>query len=802
MPLEPRFRRVAALHRRFVNRETPLAVFAEELRRTGEGPRVLNVVGVGGIGKSRLLREFERRAQDTHMVAVLDLQVPAHRQQEDALAVLRMRLGEQGARFDRYDIAYAVLWQRLHPHLGLTRRGLPLVEHSEVLTEVLDGASGVPVFGTAVGLLKLLEKGVENRNRRRHLRQDDTLAQLDELPGADLVDAVTYLFAEDLRASKGAKPYLIVIDAYDALGPGTSDVWLRDLVAQLDHGLIVIASREPLAWRRYDSDWAGAIRELPLEGLPMEARVELLADGGVTDPAERDTIARASVGVPFYLHLAVDSPGSERAVSQGEIMQRFLEHVGGQERRHLELLSTARTFDFEVFQALAHAFHLPGGLMAWESLTSYSFVYPAADNRFHLHQLMANVLRVRLSPAIAHNAHQVLYELWHRRSSDNRLTVPLREAAFHGLCAGAVSSDDLLDYADRIIATGGAQGVAGLVADVRAFLDDGGGTDELEQTARCLTAEAAVLLGDAEEIKRLAPEGSWSLESTAGARLAVAAAHGHRISGETAKALRIYPTVWEARQGAERLPAGLWAADLHMAQGRFRQAFRLAGEVIAECPPEASVLRGDLHRLRYLAARFSYDFQSADRHLREAEFHYGRAATVVGAALTKTNRAELLAWTDPFSAVQVAREAVEANTDLGALHELGKAYTALAQAQISIGQPEEAAGSVDLACDALEKARYRSGRARAELIRAALHTRSGDADGAVRSVRWAVDELLTVEVYPTLVIVAAYILELLDRPDERVSQAARTARASIEPLDSLEALEARMKHHVRGLTAR
>ncbi|WP_405139830.1 AAA family ATPase [Sphaerisporangium sp. NBC_01403] len=784
-----------------MNRETPLAAFAQELARTDEGPRVLNVIGVGGIGKSRLLREFERRAQDSHMVAALDLQVPAHRQQEDALAVLRMSLGEQGVRFDRYDIAYAVLWQRLHPHLGLTRRGLPLVEHSEVLTEVIDGAAGVPVFGTAVGLLKLLEKGVETRNRRRHLRNDETLRQLDELPGAELVDAVTYLFAEDLRAARAARPYLIVIDAYEALGSSTSDVWLRDLVAQLDHGLIVIASREPLAWQRYDDDWAGIIRELPLEGLPMGARVQLLADGGVSDPAERDVIARASVGVPFYLHLAVDSKGSERVVSQEEIMQRFLQHVGAQERRHLELLSVARTFDFELFEELAQAFHLPGGLMAWESVTSYSFVYPVADERFHLHQLMANVLRVRLSPAIAHNAHQVLHELWNRRARDTQLTVPLREAAYHGLCAGAVSGDQLLDYADRITAYGGAQGVAGLVTDLRSHLDEGHRSEELEQTARCLTAEAAVLLGDAEEINRLTPAGSWSVDTTAGARLAVAAAHGRRISGETAEALRIYSTVWDARRGPERLPAGLWGADLHMAQGRFLEAFRLAGEVIAECPADAHALRGDLQRLQYLASRFSYDFQRADQHLREAEQHYLQAATVVGAALVKTNRAELLAWTDPFSAVRAAQEAIEANTDLGALHELGKAYTALGQAQLSIGRLDEASTSLDLACDALEKARYRSGRARAELIRAALHTRSGDTEKAVEEVRWAVDELLAVEVYPTLVIVAAYILELLDRPDETVGRAARTARASIEALDSLEALEARMKHHVRGLIA-
>jgi len=58
---------------------------------------VLNVVGVGGIGKSRLVRELRNRAAASPgcRTAVLDLQVPAMRQQENALAVLRTEFGRQ-----------------------------------------------------------------------------------------------------------------------------------------------------------------------------------------------------------------------------------------------------------------------------------------------------------------------------------------------------------------------------------------------------------------------------------------------------------------------------------------------------------------------------------------------------------------------------------------------------------------------------------------------------------------------------------------------------------------------------------
>ncbi|TDC41382.1 hypothetical protein E1281_37410 [Actinomadura sp. KC345] len=158
MPLEPLFRRVAALHRSFVDRETAIAAFAEVLSVGPGSPCVFNVAGVGGIGKSRLLRELGECSAETHRTATLDLQVPAMRQQETPSRSCAWNSAARASGFDRFDIAYAVLWQRLHPHLRLSRNDLPFVDESEALSQVLDGAAGVPVFGTGVGLLRLLGK--------------------------------------------------------------------------------------------------------------------------------------------------------------------------------------------------------------------------------------------------------------------------------------------------------------------------------------------------------------------------------------------------------------------------------------------------------------------------------------------------------------------------------------------------------------------------------------------------------------------------------------------------------------------
>ncbi|MFC5182529.1 aminoglycoside phosphotransferase family protein [Actinomadura harenae] len=810
MSLEPRFRRVAAMHRRFVDREPVLEAFAGELESAGAGPRVFNVVGVGGIGKSRLLRELVERVKKTRRTATLDLQVPAMRQQEDALAVLRVGLGRQGVRFDRFDIAYAVWWQRLHPHLRLTRSQLPFIAESEALTQILDGAAGVPVFGTGVGLVRLLEKVSTSARQRHRIKHDETLSALDELGNAELADAVTFLFAEDLRAASAERGYVVLVDAYEALRRGAaSDVWLRDLVAQLDRGLTVVASREPVEWHAHDASWRPVVREVRVDGLPMQARLELLADGGIDDLAVREAIAVASQGLPFYLHLAVDTRTTARqsaAVSSEEILQRFLAHVAAEEIRTLELLSVARVFDYEIFQAVADAFDLPRHRMAWESLTAYSFVYPAGTGGLRLHQLMREALHRRLSRETMADVHLVLKRVWddrvgRRQTSQDGIATrarAVREAVYSGLHARVVDGDGVLSYADQALACGGKQAVDGIVADLRRYLETHP-SPRLELVARCLQAEAAIVLGDATSAVRLTPRLDWPTGDGVGARLALAAAHGRRIAGDTSEALAVFHELWDTDAPGVGLRAGFCVADLDMWQGRFRDAFAMTDRILEATAPDDHLLRGDVWRLRHLGYRFALDLTASERALDEAEEIYRRAGTLVEAALVKTNRIELFAWTDPDAAVEHGAAAIAAQTDLGALHEIGKTYTALAIALTRLGRHDRAAAAFETAADFLDRARYRSGRARAELFRALLHVRTGYPHHALASARWAVSELVAAEVYPTLIMMAGQVLDVIGLDDDGIAEAARAATTRIDALDSLDGLQGRTRRLIADL---
>ncbi|MYV98402.1 aminoglycoside phosphotransferase family protein [Streptomyces sp. SID3343] len=829
MPLQPRFRRSAGSQRRFVDREEATAVFEEHWTAAGSALRVLNVTGVGGIGKSRFLRECQARVVGKSRTAHLDLQVPALREQDAALAVLRAQFGAQGLSFPRYDIAYLALWQRLHPHLQISLADIAARQESGILTDIADAVGGMPVFRTVSGLLQLTGQSSARFKRWRWLRNDETLHRLDELDPAELADAATFLFAEDLRRESGREQYLVTVDAYEALVGGSTragrsaglDAWLRDLVSQLDTGLVLIASREPVGWQAYDTQWNAHLVHLPLGGLPMPARVELLEAHGVSDTRARTALARASSGVPFYLNLALDSntdtsvvavPGGQPtpAVSGEEILERFLQHVDPQAVRLLEVLAVARTIDPEIFHTVATAFGLSADRLTWETLTAYSFVQPAGTEQFQLHQLMAGELRERQTPETRQAVHRVLRTLWRRRADRaaagtagerRHVGARVREVAFHSLYAGDFTHTDLLAITDEIAASGGIRSLGGVVEDTRRYCAIAGRPrPDLETAARCVEAETAVLVGDAEHAELLTRDlGAVDGGNSAQVRLALAGADALRVLGRTSEALSRYLSLWQRATVPEGRSAALWAADLYMAGGRFRDAENLANGVSGTLDRDEHVLRGDTARLIHLGRRFAFDFPAARSCLDQAQLHYLEAGSAVCLANLVVNRAEFLAWTEPEHAVDVADEAIDTQRDIGALHELGKAHTARALALLRLGRTTEAESALDTALETLGRARYRSGTARAQLVKSLILLRRGERENARTTAEWAIREFEAAEVYPTLVLASLTTLRLAGLQSPSHAPSLARARAAIHPVDPLAALEGRVEAWVAGI---
>lgn len=809
----------------FVDREPVFALYRSELARSVSEPRILNITGIGGIGKSRLLTELRKEEHTGTGVrsAVVDFEAPGLRQRDPVLLHLREQFHRQNVRFDRFDIAYAVLWQRLHPHLRINERDLPLARESEILSQMLADVAQLPMIAGAVGLLRLADRLRMDVRRRYRIRNDETLQRLDELsePGrlGELARTVGELFVAELCEASLGGTFVIFMDCYESLVPeplrtgrvGATDAWLRELLGPLTHGLVVVAGREPLAWTRHKDAWRWTERTADhrLPGLPLWARSAFLTAAGIGDEQARSAIAEESDGLPFYLQLAADTGGtgtggrSPGAVPTDAILNRFLHHVGPEAEAALQLLGVARIFDFPVFRTLTQRFYLPSHRLAWDNLRSYSFVQPTESGLLRLHHVMAAALSAGLSSEQAQDIHACLADTWAARVDGDAAAgsqrvprlVALGEAVFHGLHAGTLSAETILRHSDRAILIGGKQAGLGILSDLQSFLTTlpaGAPFEELSALARCLHGETAILVGDVDQALRLSEEPGPDPATLIGARLAVVRGDALRIAGRTGEVLRLYTDVWQRHRGSARLKAGLSAADLHMCQGRFTQADDLAARIEAECGSDGHETRGDVARLRHLAARMMFDFTASAAWLRRAQREYEDAEAFVGLANIRTNLLEQYAFTRPDRALAMADGVITFHREAGTLHELGKAWTAFGIAQLRQGELDSAQTSFMEARQVLVRAGYRSGHARAELFHGALLARRGEVRAADAMTREAVRVLAESAVYPTLILMAGMLLERIGTSDAVSGHERERAQAAIMAADPLATVTARV----------
>jgi aminoglycoside phosphotransferase (APT) family kinase protein len=797
MNIQPRFL-AGASRRPFVDRDNILQAFKALCSRKLGHSHILNLYGVGGIGKSRILAQLSGYLPSGSSSALLDLHIPSMRQHLNALAALRLTFGQHGIRFDRFDIGFLVLWQRLNPTLELSLKNQIPISGSEILTDIASSIGGVPLVGTAS---KLLTIAGSNLRRWHHVRNDDVLQELDGLRLDELTDAVTYLFVRDLRSDLTNYPILF-IDAYEALIGGlplganraAADSWLRDLVAQMNGLPVVIASREPIEWDVYSSSWSEVVHTMELYGLPDWARLELLRATGIDNPVTSEKISAISEGVPYFLLLAADSGQiADETMTRERILERFLQHVDPHYVRALELLSLVRAFTKDVYDVLAEHFDLVRDSHTWDCISSYSFVVPVGG-ALRLHRLMVATLEARLPLDTRIQAHQVLATYWLDLASCQAINLDARaeaytEAAYHGT-KGQWAVESLLDIADRLTHVASPSGVCGIISDLEDYISTTNSLRGLDSLKALLDAELLLLHGQTSTALVLTESFvNDGLSAALVLRHRLNLGHCLRILGRTSEALEIYTRVWQDQNSnSVGRSAGHWVADLQMAMGDFAGSLETVDILLSTDDPSQT---SSLYRLKHLSYRFAFDYIYSDEYLAKAMQLPNNG--IVARANLLTNRIELDAIIQPVRALERFNEALEAQSTLRAEPELGKLWCAKALAYFKLEELGKCAEALANGVQHLERATYQSGLGRAFLYQAALLARLGNSSDAIKKADKAIKILLEAEVYPTLIVLAVKLCESLGKPSPERSSAELSARSQIRLPFGADDLDLRIK---------
>lgn len=428
----------------FAGRQKAQEVFASEIRITDfkDRYRVLMWYGLGGEGKSSLLRTFVRLGEEFNAgqkahkkhpgvaLAKIDFDDDRLKRIDAALYSIRLQLAQQsGFSFNTFDAAFLSYYKKTRP--GMNVQGefpelfngekeavgdlLNLFDSnvtllSELAAFALPGAGVLYKWGARLtGKLKAWwdRRGNEVLKNLELLSPEELLARLPTFLGIDLCDGI----AENAEI----RP-VILLDTYealwrergrkDALADRRADAWVRTLVQDAPGVLFVMAGRDRLRWNEIDPAWDSVIDARRLGGLSTSEAQQFLISVPIPETDIREKIVESSRGLPFYLDLQVsqyeairargETPASEQfGVTPGDILPRFLEHLGEADEALLRLASYTDLVSEPVMNFLAEAYPARAPNFSFSRMIARSVFEPISEGTYGIHALLREELQVR-----------------------------------------------------------------------------------------------------------------------------------------------------------------------------------------------------------------------------------------------------------------------------------------------------------------------------------------------------------------------------------------------------------------------
>ncbi|MDY6781947.1 MAG: tetratricopeptide repeat protein [Cyanobacteriota bacterium] len=329
----------------FVGREEQIDAFYKNLDFSLQDKRrrfIFNVWGQGGVGKSTLLKQFRKIAEEAKIVtALID---EAERSAPEAMGRFAQQLEEKGYKLGQFSERYKVYRQKKQeleadpeaPQGFSAFVGKSLAKTGMKLGRHLPGAGVALEFVDEEGMAT--QAGEWATYVAKKLGNKDEVRLIQEP-----VDVLTPLFLRELDKVAEKTKVALFFDTYECTDDFL-DRWLREVFAGRygevsDCILWIIAGRQELEENRW-ADYEGLMARLPLEPFTEEEAKQYLARKGITNSRVIETILSLSGRLPLLVAtLAAESPNDPEKVGDpsGTAVERFLKWVDDPKRRQVAL---------------------------------------------------------------------------------------------------------------------------------------------------------------------------------------------------------------------------------------------------------------------------------------------------------------------------------------------------------------------------------------------------------------------------------------------------------------------------------
>lgn len=737
---------------RFVNRAAEFELLKKHLGLALEDPAyfaVFEILGLGGIGKTRLLREFRDIAGSANKKLStywLNLSSESNGGSLAPLRALRSQVAHDCMLFDAASLIY---WTDTGQQFPLTTGSSKSSNVVLRAAEAGGGAAGIPLPLTfAADVYHAIETRV---SKNRHYTKDEFEA-IDELrhrPSQVLRRLPHYLATDMLRRS-GSKldPFVIFYDAYAAQSPSTLEQkapWLREFIGSLDAGLHVISTREPLRWEA--EDWGDISHHIALGGLPVDECRMLIHQrvGEVPEPLEA-RLLDGSHGIPFFLEIGLDAIESREnpetvkpqdlPSSPRDAVAHLLRHLTPAERQAAIALGSLQLFDRELYVDLISSLNLAASALDFKDIVDWFFVEEDLYDLFRVNPILSDYVRTESVHRDANTAalHAASAHL-KLRAQGVELESAVVVALFQEVLSGWAGRDEVPTSAiEDLVEIGYALYDSGLWIEVGEAepqttrpLPKGHPCRVVSEFFTALSHRrsegpnaALKRLGDLEPLAELLGQRRRSFD--------IEVAYISELSGDYAMArerfreLDLGSMPFNPRN-REHYRARLYHADMLTMDGSFVAASHLLLEAYELLDTDRPTDWAELVRHRGHVMRFCHLHE-------EAELLYLRAlnASRSSAMMAKlqTNLAETYCWTDPQAAITTATTAIELHAERGTVIEIVKCHAALAIAYSSAGDAARSRSHCGQAESLARKAGYPAGEAFAAQAHAVVEARAGN----------------------------------------------------------------------------
>lgn len=428
--------------RKFTDREQPRQVFFDKYDALKQQLPdvdeiyVITYYGVGGIGKSTLLRKLQEELQEKEKTPYyLHYDFETSQDMKTSLQFMKTKLEKDYKfSFPLFDLALYAYSNKIGDTVE-RKEVQSYVEQSRTLSFIMDSIEDIPLIGMASKLVKLADSGIAVlKNITSNYKKE--LSQIEQDSAEDIYQNLPYYFSLDLEENvkKLNQPLVIFLDTYEKLvnevqdtGYSISeDLWLRGErgpILNVPGILWVIAGREKIKWGESDKDWEDTLDQHILGDLSWKDTRSFLNEAGISDETLCKEIYELTHGTPIYLDICVstfeilNSQGRSITIDEfgknpDALIERYIRYMDHQSSEMVYLLSQIPLWNDDMIHEVGPKILPDFSYVLYEKIKKLSFVCNL-ETWSYIHKTVNDVFNANCPEIIRKKSVDILYHYYY-----------------------------------------------------------------------------------------------------------------------------------------------------------------------------------------------------------------------------------------------------------------------------------------------------------------------------------------------------------------------------------------------------